>query len=156
FTLHNDIVAPYLIDYATPELQARWLPGFTAGETITAIAMTEPQAGSDLAALQTNVQREGSDLVLNGAKTFITNGSIAHLLLVLARDEEGMSLVAVEDGTPGLERGKPFEKIGRHGQDTAEVFLTDVRVPQRNIIGDRGRALEFVKRNLPRERLSIA
>ncbi len=157
FSLHNDIVAPYLIDYATPEQQGRWLPGFTSGDTVTAIAMTEPQAGSDLAAVRTTVRRDGDDLVLDGAKTFITNGSTAHLVLVLARDEDGgMSLVAVEEGTPGLSRGVPLHKIGRHGQDTAEVFLDGVRVPVANLVGERGRAFDLVKRNLPRERLSIA
>lgn len=157
FSLHNDIVAPYLVEYATEEQQARWLPGFVSGETITAIAMTEPQAGSDLAGIRTSVRAEGDELVLDGAKTFITNGSIAHLVLVLARDVDGgMSLVAVEEGTPGLTRGTPLNKIGRHGQDTAEIFLDGVRVPVNNLLGKRGRALDLVKRNLPRERLSIA
>lgn len=157
FALHNDIVAPYLVEYASDGQRARWLPGFTAGETITAIAMTEPQAGSDLAAIRTSARRDGDEIVLDGAKTFITNGSVADLVIVLAKDTDGgMSLVVVEDGAPGLTRGKPLHKIGRHGQDTAEVFLDGVRVPARNIVGVPGRALDLVKRNLPRERLSIA
>lgn len=157
FALHNDIVAPYLVDYANERQQIRWLPGFVSGETITAIAMTEPGAGSDLAAVRTSVRRDGEELVLNGAKTFITNGSIADLILVMARDESGgFSLVAVEVGTPGLTRGTPLRKLGRHGQDTAEVFLDQVRVPLGNLIGEPGKALDLLKRNLPRERLSIA
>lgn len=156
FSLHNDIVAPYLTDFASPAQQARWLPKFTSGEMITAIAMTEPEAGSDLAAIRTFAHFDGDEIVLDGAKTFITNGSIADLVIVLAKDRDGMSLVAVEEGTSGLSRGKPLHKIGRKGQDTAEVFLDNVRVPAANVIGDRGRAFDLVKRNLPRERLSIA
>ncbi|MGW0630562.1 acyl-CoA dehydrogenase family protein [Streptomyces sp. NPDC002758] len=157
FSLHNDIVAPYLVDYASKEQQARWLPGFTSGEIITAIAMTEPQAGSDLAAIRTSAHFEGDEIVLDGAKTFITNGSIADLIIVLAQDGNArMSLVVVERGTPGLSRGAPLHKIGRKGQDTAEVFFDGVRVPKANLLGERGRAFDLVKRNLPRERLSIA
>ncbi|MEU6573426.1 acyl-CoA dehydrogenase family protein [Streptomyces sp. NPDC046805] len=156
FSLHNDIVAPYLIEFATDEQRARWLPGFTSGETITAIAMTEPYAGSDLAAIRTTVRHDDDELVLDGSKTFITNGSVADLVIVLAKDVDGMSLVVVEQGTPGLSRGTPLEKIGRHGQDTAEVFLEGVRVPAANLLGERGRAFDLVKRNLARERLSIA
>ncbi|MDN5854872.1 MAG: acyl-CoA dehydrogenase family protein [Actinomycetia bacterium] len=158
FALHNDIVAPYLIEYASSEQAKRWLPGFTSGATITAIAMSEPQAGSDLAGIQTTARSDGGDLVIDGSKTFITNGSIADLILVLARDDDGggLTLAAVERDTPGLTRGAPLRKIGRNGQDTAEVFFDGVRVPARNVIGERSRALDLVKRNLPRERLSIA
>jgi alkylation response protein AidB-like acyl-CoA dehydrogenase len=156
FSLHNDIVAPYLVEFASPEQQARWLPRFTSGETITAIAMTEPQAGSDLGAIRTSARFDGDQIVLDGSKTFITNGSIADLVIVLAKDGDGMSLVAVEEGAPGLTRGTPLHKIGRKGQDTAEVFLDGVRVPASNLLGERGRAFDLVKRNLPRERLSIA
>jgi len=158
FSLHNDIVAPYLIEYATAEQRARWLPGFTSGEMITAIALTEPEAGSDLAAIRTTARFEDDKIIVDGAKTFITNGSIADLVLVLAKDSDGggMSLVAVEEGTAGLSRGAPFHKIGRRGQDTAEVFLDAVEVPTANLLGQRGRAFDLVKRNLPRERLSIA
>ncbi|WP_286900570.1 acyl-CoA dehydrogenase family protein [Thermocrispum sp.] len=157
FALHNDIVAPYLLDWTTDEQKARWLPGFTSGETITAIAMTEPHAGSDLASIRTTARIEGSSVVLDGAKTFITNGSIADLVLVLARTgERGMTLVAVEAGTPGLRHGTPLRKIGRKGQDTAEVFLDGCVVPVENVLGEPGAGLELVKHNLARERLSIA
>lgn len=160
FSLHNDIVAPYLLEFTTAEQRQRWLPGFTAGETITAIAMTEPQAGSDLAAVATSGRRKGSSLVLNGSKTFITNGSIADLVIVLVRtgenDGRGMTLVAVEEGTPGMTRGQPLKKAGRRGQDTAEVFFDDCTVSVDNILGEPGDAFSLVKRNLARERLSIA
>jgi acyl-CoA dehydrogenase len=156
FSLHNDIVAPYLIEFATDEQRSRWLPGFVSGDMITAIAMTEPQAGSDLAAIRTTAVHDGDEIVLDGSKTFITNGSIADLVIVLAKDGDGMSLVVVEEGAAGLTRGKPLHKIGRHGQDTAEIFMDGVRVPRENLLGERGRAFDLVKRNLPRERLSIA
>lgn len=156
FALHNDIVAPYLIDGTTDEQRARWLPGFTSGETITAIAMTEPHTGSDLAAIRTTAKVDGSSVTIDGAKTFITNGSIADLIVVLARSEAGMSLVVVEEGTPGLSRGAPLRKAGRKGQDTAEVFFDRCVVPRENVLGELGQGLELVKRNLARERLSIA
>lgn len=160
FSLHNDIVAPYLLEFADEEQRRRWLPGFTAGDTITAIAMTEPSTGSDLAAVASTGRREGSSLVLNGSKTFITNGSIADLVIALVRtgenDGRGMTLVAVEEGTPGMTRGKPLKKVGRRGQDTAEVFFDDCAVPTENILGEPGAAFSLVKRNLARERLSIA
>ncbi len=160
FSLHNDIVAPYLLEFTDDAQRGRWLPRFTAGDMITAIAMTEPQAGSDLAAVTTSGRREQSSLVLNGSKTFITNGSIADLVIVLVRtgenDGRGMTLVAVEDGTPGMTRGKPLKKAGRRGQDTAEIFFDDCAVPIENILGEPGKAFSLVKRNLARERLSIA
>lgn len=158
FSLHNDIVAPYLTEYAAEEQQERWLPGFVDGSLITAIAMTEPGTGSDLARITTTVRHEGDALVLSGSKTFITNGAMASLILVLAKDEEhhGMSLIAVEQGTQGLTQGAPLEKIGRRAQDTAEVFLDACTVPRHNLIGEPGRAFDLVKRNLAQERLAIA
>ncbi|MRJ75123.1 acyl-CoA dehydrogenase [Aeromicrobium sp. SMF47] len=160
FSLHNDIVTPYLLEFTDEEQRRRWLPGFTAGDTITAIAMTEPQAGSDLAAVTTSGRPDGGSIVLNGSKTFITNGSIADLVIVLVRtgedDGRGMTLVVVEEGTPGMTRGKPLKKAGRRGQDTAEIFFDDCAVPVQNILGEPGRAFSLVKRNLARERLSIA
>jgi alkylation response protein AidB-like acyl-CoA dehydrogenase len=157
FAMHNDIVAPYLIDGTTVAQRERWLPGFTAGRTVTAIAMTEPHAGSDLGAIRTTARFEGDSVVLDGAKTFITNGSIADLVIVLARTgDTGMSLVVVEKGTPGLSRGVPLRKVGRKGQDTAEVFLDECVVPRDNVLGTTGEAFALVKRNLARERLSIA
>jgi len=160
FALHNDIFAPYLLHHGSDEQRARWLPKFVSGEMVTAIAMSEPQAGSDLAAISTTAVVDGDHIVLNGSKTFITNGFTADLVFVLARsaggDKRGMSLVAVERGNPGLSRGVPLKKIGRKAQDTAEVFLTDCVVPAANLIGEPGSALSMIKMNLPRERLSIA
>lgn len=160
FALHNDIVTPYLLHQCSPQQQRRWLPGCVAGDTVTAIAMTEPGAGSDLAGIRTTARFEGDEVVLDGAKTFITNGTTADLVFVLARTGEtsgrGMTLVAVEVGTPGFEEGRPLHKIGRRAQDTGEMSFTGCRVPAANIVGEPGRALELVKRNLPRERLSIA
>jgi alkylation response protein AidB-like acyl-CoA dehydrogenase len=160
FSMHNDILAPYLLDVATEDQQGRWLPGFISGRTITAIAMTEPGAGSDLAAIRTTGRYDGDLVVLDGTKTFITNGSHADLVLVLARTGErggkGMSLVAVESGTRGFERGRTLPKIGRHGQDTAELSFNDCRVPRTNIVGEPGNAFRIVMTKLARERLSIA
>jgi len=160
FTLGNDILAPYLIELTTPEQRARWLPGFTAGTLIPAIAMTEPTTGSDLRAIRTTARRDGDGYVLDGAKTFITNGAQADLVLVLARtgerDGRGMSLLAVEAGTPGFTRGRPLHKIGRKAQDTAELFFDGCRVPAANLVGEPGAGLRLVLGNLPRERLSMA
>lgn len=160
FTLHNDIVAPYLLRLTTPQQQSRWLAGFANGDTVTAIAMTEPGAGSDLGAIRTTARRDGDELVLDGVKTFITNGSSCDLVIVLARTGErggrGMSLVVVEYGADGFTRGGPLRKIGRKAQDTAELFFDEVRVPVANIIGEPGRGLASCLANLPRERLSIA
>jgi alkylation response protein AidB-like acyl-CoA dehydrogenase len=160
FSMHNDILTPYLLEVCNPEQQARWLPAFTSGEMVAAIAMTEPGAGSDLSGIRTTARRDGDWWVIDGAKTFITNGSQADLTFVLARsgerDGKGMSLIAVEPGSVGFERGKPLAKIGRHGQDTAELFFSSCRVPADNLIGEPGRAFATVMANLPRERLSIA
>jgi acyl-CoA dehydrogenase len=162
FALHNDIVAPYLLEHTSQEQLQRWLPGVVRGETVTAIAMSEPGAGSDLARISTTARREGDTLVLNGSKTFITNGYTADLVLVLARGrgeddtDTGMNLVAVESGTPGFQQAKPLKKVGRRAQDTAELHFDDCRVPASHVIGPPGRAFDLVKQNLPRERLSIA
>ncbi|MEV7863791.1 acyl-CoA dehydrogenase family protein [Streptomyces hirsutus] len=160
FSMQNDIIVPYLRDLASDEQKARWLPRFTSGQCVTALAMTEPGAGSDLASIATTARRDGDELVLNGSKTFITSGATCDLAIVLARTGErggrGTTLVAVEYGTPGFERGKPMDKIGRKGQDTAELFFDDCRVPVGNIIGEPGGGFTHVKASLPRERLSIA
>jgi acyl-CoA dehydrogenase len=160
FAMHNDIVGPYLIEYASKEQQERWVPDFTAGKIVTAIAMSEPGAGSDLARITATGRVEGDDIVINGSKTFITNGITADLVLVLVRsgtETRGqMSLVAVEANTPGFTRGTPFHKIGRKGQDTSELFFDGCRVPLTNVVGELHGAFDIVKRNLPRERLSIA
>ena len=161
FTLHNDVVAPYLTELCTDEQKARWLPGFVAGEIITAIAMSEPGAGSDLQGLKTTAVRDGDDWILNGSKIFITNGLMADLVLVVARTDpeagaRGFSLLAVERGMPGFERGRKLDKIGMKAQDTAELFFEDVRVPAANLVGTEGMGFIHLMNNLPQERLSIA
>jgi alkylation response protein AidB-like acyl-CoA dehydrogenase len=161
FTLHNDVVAPYLINLATDEQQDRWLPGFVRGELITAIAMSEPGAGSDLQGLQTHARRDGSDWVLNGSKTFITNGILSDLVIVVARTDpeagaRGFTLLVVERGMKGFERGRNLDKIGMKAQDTAELFFDDVRVPATNLLGKEGGGFIHLMEGLPQERLSIA
>jgi alkylation response protein AidB-like acyl-CoA dehydrogenase len=162
FGLHNDVVAPYLIDLTTAEQKQRWLPGFCSGEIITAIAMSEPAAGSDLQGIKTHARRDGADLVLNGSKTFITNGINADLVLVVARTDpeakasRGISLLAVERGMPGFERGRNLAKVGMKAQDTAELFFDDVRVPIANVVGELNGGFGHLMAMLPQERLSIA
>ncbi|MFI9237695.1 acyl-CoA dehydrogenase family protein [Streptomyces sp. NPDC053079] len=159
--LHNDIVGPYLTTLATDEQKRRWLPGFCTGETITAIAMTEPGAGSDLQGIRTVAEDRGDHWLLNGSKTFISNGILADLVVVVARTTpeggaKGLSLLVVERGTPGFERGRNLDKIGQKAQDTAELFFDDVRVPKENLLGERDGAFVHLMTNLPQERLSIA
>jgi alkylation response protein AidB-like acyl-CoA dehydrogenase len=161
FGLHNDVVAPYLVRLATEEQQARWLPGFCSGELITAIAMSEPAAGSDLQGIQTTARRDGDDWILSGSKTFITNGINADLVIVVARTDpgaghKGISLLVVERGMAGFERGRNLEKVGLKAQDTAELFFDDVRVPAANLLGREGGGFVHLMDNLPQERLSIA
>ncbi|MEU7134450.1 acyl-CoA dehydrogenase family protein [Streptomyces sp. NPDC046261] len=159
--LHNDIVGPYLTTLATDEQKSRWLPGFCTGETISAIAMTEPGAGSDLQGIRTLAEDRGDHWLLNGSKTFISNGILADLVVVVARTTpeggaKGLSLLVVERGTPGFERGRNLDKIGQKAQDTAELFFDDVRVPKENLLGERDGAFAHLMTNLPQERLSIA
>jgi alkylation response protein AidB-like acyl-CoA dehydrogenase len=161
FTLHNDVVAPYLLELTTDEQKQRWLPGFISGDLITAIAMTEPGAGSDLQGLQTTARRDGDEWVLNGSKTFITNGINADLVIVVARTDpeagaRGFSLLVVERGMAGFERGRNLAKVGLKAQDTAELFFDDVRVPAANLLGTEGHGFFHLMANLPQERLSIA
>jgi alkylation response protein AidB-like acyl-CoA dehydrogenase len=161
FALHNDVVAPYLVDLATEEQRKRWLPAFCSGDLVTAIAMSEPGAGSDLAGVGTTAVRDGDWYVLNGQKTFITNGELADLVVVVAKTapEEGahgVSLFAVERGTPGFERGRRLQKVGLKANDTAELFFTDCRVPAGHLIGTENHGFYHLMANLPRERLSIA
>ncbi len=161
FGLHNDVVAPYLLHLCTDEQKQRWLPGFTSGEIITAIAMSEPGAGSDLQGVTTTAVRDGDDYIVNGSKTFITNGINSDLVIVVAKTDpaqgaRGISLVVVERGMPGFERGRNLEKIGLKAQDTAELFFTDVRVPKENLLGEEGQGFIYLMENLPQERLSIA
>jgi alkylation response protein AidB-like acyl-CoA dehydrogenase len=161
FTLHNDVVAPYLLELSNEEQKQRWLPGFASGELITAIAMTEPGTGSDLQGIKTRAVRDGDDWVLNGSKTFITNGINADLVIVVActdpdKGAQGFSLLVVERGMEGFERGRNLDKIGMKAQDTAELSFTDVRVPAANLLGEEGMGFLYLMKNLPQERLSIA
>jgi alkylation response protein AidB-like acyl-CoA dehydrogenase len=160
-TLHNDITTPYFVEYCNDEQAARWMPGIARGTLITAIAMTEPGTGSDLASIGTTAIRDGDEYVLNGSKTFITNGINADLVIVAAKTDptqrhSGMSLLVVERGMPGFERGRNLDKIGMHSQDTAELFFSDVRVPVANLLGVEGKGFDQLTRNLAQERLSIA
>jgi alkylation response protein AidB-like acyl-CoA dehydrogenase len=161
FPLQNDVVAPYLLRLATDEQKQRWLPGFCSGELISAIAMTEPGTGSDLQGIQASARRDGDGWVLNGSKTFITNGIMADLVIVVARTDpdagsRGFSLLVVERGMEGFERGRRLEKVGLKAQDTAELSFTDVRVPDANVLGEPGGGLVALMQNLAQERLSIA
>ncbi len=160
-TLHNDICLPYFLSLATEEQKARWLPGICSGELITAIAMTEPAIGSDLASMTTTAIRDGDRYLVNGAKTFITNGINADLVITAvktdpAQKHKGMSLVVIERGMDGFTRGRNLEKIGLHSQDTAELFFSDVEVPVENLLGAEGQGFVHLVHNLPQERLSIA
>ena len=161
FGLHNDIVLPYLTSLASDEQKRRWLPGCCSGETITAIAMTEPGAGSDLQGIRTSAVDKGDHFLLNGCKTFISNGILADLVVVVARTDpdaghQGISLLVVERGMPGFERGRNLDKIGLHAQDTAELFFDNVAVPKANLLGQPGQGFVALMQNLPQERLSIA
>ncbi|MFE0748334.1 acyl-CoA dehydrogenase family protein [Gordonia sp. NPDC058843] len=155
----DDMVLVYLLDLATPDQLDRWMPRLAAGEMVGAVAMTEPGAGSDLRGIATMARRDGDGWVLSGRKTFITNGTIAGIVIVAARTERddgslGFSLFVVEDGMPGFERGRPLQKVGLHSQDTGELFFDEVRLPQENMLGELGSGLSQLKKHLPRERLS--
>ncbi|MEU9506602.1 acyl-CoA dehydrogenase family protein [Micromonospora sp. NPDC048170] len=161
FGLHNDVVAPYLTELTTDEQRKRWLPGFCSGDLVTAIAMSEPGAGSDLAGIRTGAVRDGDSWVLDGQKTFITNGEMADLVVVVVRTApergaHGVSLIAVESGTPGFTRGRRLAKVGLRANDTAELFFDGCRVPAENLIGTENHGFYHLMANLPRERLSIA
>jgi long-chain-acyl-CoA dehydrogenase len=161
FPLFNDMIAPYLVAGANDEQAARWFPGLCAGTTIAAIAMTEPGAGSDLQGIQTRAEDAGDHYVLTGQKTFISNGILADLVLVVARTDpeaghQGISLLVVERGMNGFERGRNLDKIGQHAQDTAELFFDHVRVPKENLLGEEGSGFVQLMTNLAQERLSIA
>jgi alkylation response protein AidB-like acyl-CoA dehydrogenase len=161
WTLHNDICLPYFLSLCDEQQRAQWLPGICSGELITAIAMTEPGVGSDLASMATTAVRDGDHYVLNGSKTFITNGINGDLIVTAVKTEpgerhRGISLVVVERGTDGFGRGRNLDKIGMHAQDTAELFFTDARVPVANLLGAEGEGFHYLVTNLPQERLSIA
>ena len=162
-SLHNDICLPYFLSYTSEEQKQRWLPGIVSGQLITAVAMTEPGAGSDLAGMRTRAVRDGSSYVVNGAKTFITNGINADLVITAVKTggdhadrRGGMSLLVIERGMPGFERGRNLDKLGMHSQDTAELSFTDVRVPVENRLGEDGAGFEYLTQKLPQERCSIA
>jgi len=161
FGLQDDIAIPYLADLGTPEQKARWLPPMASGEAIGAIAMTEPGAGSDLQGIRTTAVRDGDGWVVNGAKTFITNGIHADLVIVVARTDpgagsRGFSLLVLERGMPGFSRGRKLDKLGLHAQDTAELFFDDVAVPAANLLGREGGGFVHLMERLPLERMSIA
>ena len=161
--LHNDIVVPYIEAYGSIEQKERWLPGCISGDHITAIAMTEPGAGSDLAAIQTTAVKKGDHYVVNGSKTFITNGINADLILVVVKTDtqvepkhRGISLLMIEEGMPGFTRGRKLNKVGMHAQDTAELYFEDCLVPVKNLIGDEGKGFTYLMDKLQQERLMVA
>jgi long-chain-acyl-CoA dehydrogenase len=159
-TLHNDTCLPYFLTYATDQQRRRWLPGIVSGELITAVAMTEPGAGSDLTGIRTSAVRDGGEYIVNGSKTFITNGINADLVITAVRTgpdrHRGLSLLILERGMPGFERGRNLQKIGMHSQDTAELSFTDVRVPLANLLGEENQGFFQLVAKLPQERMSIA
>lgn len=161
FSVHSEIVSPYLLAYGSEEQQRRWLPDMALGKTIGAIAMTEPGAGSDVKAIRTSARREGDHFVLNGQKTFISNGHNAGLVIVVAKTDaergaKGISLICVEAGTPGFSRGKRLKKIGLRGQDTAELHFENALVPAANLLGEENRGFGYLMHELAQERLIIA
>jgi len=161
FTLQSDITANYFERLGSEEQRQKYLPGMVSGDIITAIAMTEPGAGSDLQGIRTTAIEDGNHLVINGSKTYITNGQNADVVIVVAKTDpsqgaKGTSLVLVDAGTPGFERGRNLDKIGQHAADTSELFFNDVRVPKTNILGQEGRGFIHLMEELPQERLGIA
>jgi len=161
FTLHNDIVLPYFLGLCDDEQRARWLPGMVTGELIGAIAMTEPNTGSDLGAVRTSAVRHGDTYVVNGAKTFISNGINSDVVVTVvktdpSRAHRGMSLLVLERGMSGFERGRNLDKMGMHAQDTAELSFSDVEVPATNLLGEEGMGFVYLMQNLAQERLSLA
>jgi alkylation response protein AidB-like acyl-CoA dehydrogenase len=161
FGVHTDVIVPYISALANDEQKRRWLPGLVSGELISAIAMTEPGAGSDLQGIRTSAVDKGDHYVLNGSKTFISNGILSDLVIVVARTDadarhQGISLLVVERGMDGFERGRNLDKIGLKAQDTAELFFDNVHVPQENLLGPEGSGFVSLMENLPQERISIA
>jgi alkylation response protein AidB-like acyl-CoA dehydrogenase len=161
FSTNDDIVMSYLLRHADEGQRQRWLPGFVTGETIGAIAMTEPGAGSDLRGIQTSARKDGRGWILNGSKTFITSGILCDLVIVFAKTDpgagsRGFSLFVVEDGTPGFSRGRKLDKVGLHAQDTAEQIFDDLLLGQDSLLGDEGAGFAYLMQSLPLERLGIA
>ncbi|WP_342512054.1 acyl-CoA dehydrogenase family protein [Sporosarcina sp. FSL K6-1522] len=162
FGLHNDVVVPYLNAFGNEEQKHRWLPGCVSGDIITAVAMTEPGAGSDLAGIRTTAVRDGDDYIINGEKTFITNGIHSDLVVVVCKTDsdivpahKGVSLIVVERDTPGFTRGKKLDKVGLHAQDTAELIFQNARVPARNLLGVEGKGFYYLMSKLQEERLGL-
>lgn len=159
--LHSDIAVPYLYQYGSDHIKQKYLPGCMSGDIVTAIAMTEPGTGSDLQSVKTTAVLQGDHYVLNGAKTFITNGQLADLIIVVAKTDpsagaSGTSLLLVEAGSAGFSRGQNLEKIGMKAQDTSELFFQDVKVPRENLLGAEGQGFIYLMQELPQERLSVA
>jgi len=158
-SLHSDVVVPYILAFATEEQKKKYLPGCISGETITAVAMSEPDAGSDLAAIKTTARDQGDEIVINGQKTFVSNGINCGLLLLAARDPDAenphkaVDLFLVEEGTPGFEKGRRLKKIGLRSQDTAEIFFSDCRIPAVNRLGEKGSGFKKLMQNLQQERI---
>jgi len=158
-SLHSDVIVPYIVSFASEEQKKKYLPGCVSGEIITAIAMTEPNAGSDLAAIKTTAREQGDEMVINGQKTFISNGINCGLLVLAARDptsenpHSAVDLFLIEDGTPGFEKGRKLKKLGLHSQDTAELFFSDCRIPAANRLGDKGTGFLKLMQKLQQERL---
>lgn len=160
-TLQSDITVDYLINYGSEEQKRKFLPGMVSGEIITAIAMTEPGTGSDLQGVKTTAKRDGNHYVVNGSKTYITNGQNADVVIVVAKTDpglgsKGISLILVERGAEGFERGRNLDKVGQNSADTSELFFNDVRVPITNCLGEEGRGFGYLMNQLPQERLQIA
>jgi acyl-CoA dehydrogenase len=160
FSLHSDIVAPYILHYGTEEQKLHYLPKLVSGELVTAIAMTEPGTGSDLQGVKTTAVLDGDEYVINGSKTFITNGWLADLVIVVAKTDpkagaKGISLFLVEAKTPGFSKGKRLEKVGMKAQDTSELFFQDVRIPKANLLGKEGMGFVYLMQELPQERLTV-
>ncbi|MBS43395.1 MAG: acyl-CoA dehydrogenase [Nocardioides sp.] len=160
FPVHTDIIVPYISTLGTDEQKQRWLPGLVSGELISAIAMTEPGAGSDLQGVKTSAVDKGDHYVLNGSKTFISNGIMSDLVIVVCRTDpdagyKGISLLVVEEGMAGFERGRNLDKVGLKAQDTAELFFDNVEVPKTNLLGAEGEGFIYLMQNLPQERISI-
>jgi acyl-CoA dehydrogenase len=159
--LHSDVVVPYITSFASEELKHKYLPGCVSGDIVTAIAMTEPNAGSDLAGMRTTAVEDGDDVVINGQKTFISNGIICDLLILAARDpkatdpHKAIDLYLVEVDTPGFEKGRKLQKIGWHSQDTAELFFNDCRIPRANRLGHKGSGFLMLMQKLQQERLVV-
>jgi len=160
-TLHSDVCAPYISTYGTEEQKEKWLPSCVSGDKILAVAMTEPGTGSDLAAIRTTAKRDGDSYIINGQKTFISNGILCDLCIVACRTDsagghKGMSLIVVEAGTPGFTKGRRLEKVGMHAQDTSELNFDDCRVPATNLLGEESKGFYYLMEKLQQERLVVA